>query len=172
MSTEARLERLEQELVVVKRRFRRLAVLGTVLGAAAVTLAWTGGEGVVGPAQEVVRAQRFVLEDVDGTVRGVWNSSEEVTGIGLYDQNEQIRVSLASSATGPQLHLVDDSGIRRVQLAVSETGSALYLYDESNQIRTQIGVGGSKTSDGRTTAYPESSIRLAGPDGELIWVAP
>lgn len=216
MSTEARLERLEMELAASKRRYRRLGILVLGLAAAGVALAWTEGEALSGSAQEVVRAQSFVLEAEDGSVRGLFTLTDSGSRIALGDPDGAVRTQLATTDNGPQLIFSDAtgqmlaalgqigqqstlrmydfagelrlglsvaeeilgmsahdaSGQTRLQLAVTEGGPALDLLDASGQMRTVLGVGSSTTPEGRTTNYPESSIRLVGPDGELIWSAP
>lgn len=58
------------------------------------------------------------------------------------------------------------------QLVVAEAGPALDLRDAEGNPRAQLGAGSAVTPDGTTTTYPESSLRLFGPDGNLIWSAP
>lgn len=47
----------------------------------------------------------------------------------------------------------------------------LQLYDEKG-IRAGLGRGSTSLPDATETHYPESSRRLVGPDGKVVWSGP
>lgn len=94
------------------------------------------------------------------------------TGMLLTDETGFFQVQLAVKDSGPGLALVDEKGHVRAGLSVNEWGPALQFSDEKGQTRAAIGTGETSSPDGATTTYPESSLRLFGPDGGMIWRAP
>jgi hypothetical protein len=45
------------------------------------------------------------------------------------------------------------------------------LSDENGRIRFAVGGTEMVLTDGKTVAYPESSLILFGPDGKILWSA-
>ena len=48
----------------------------------------------------------------------------------------------------------------------------LTFFDESGKGRLTLGVDRTKTPGGKTVSYPESSILLFNPEGNVSWSAP
>jgi hypothetical protein len=120
MTTEERLENLERELAVVKRRNRRL-----LFGAAiclGMIFAWLffSQPGLLGiaqaegpttaPAQDKVRARSFVVQDENGKVRATLTMNKAGPGLVLADENGKTRAVLGEGREGCSLALVDEIG--------------------------------------------------------------
>lgn len=154
MTTEERLEKLEQELSRAKRRSRWLlgAVLlmagGLVVPGVLEMTAFQGRAQGARMAQEM-RANKFVL----------------------VDENGKLHAELAMYKGSPILLLWDGNGTPRAALVVSEHGPSLMLNDEKGNPRFVAGTTSTVTPDGKTIPYPESSLILFGPDGKAIWSA-
>lgn len=148
-----RLDDLEGE----NRRLRRLGA--ALLAACAVVL-------VVGTAMTVVathglaggraavRAQRFVLEDASGHVRGTWGVTEEGTvQLALTDSRSEPRARMSVLEDGsPGLGLVDADGHPRAALGLLADGTiSLVFADPEGHSRAVLGL----------TAAGASSLALA-----------
>ncbi len=103
-----------------------------------------------GAAVKEVRANRFVL----------------------VDENGRTGAMLSVDTDGPRLRLFDEQGRLRINLAVVKDGPRLHLTDKNGKPRAQLGVGRTVSPDGREITYPESSLRLFGPDQTVVWHAP
>ena len=103
-----------------------------------------------GAAVKEVRANRFVL----------------------VDENGRTGAMLSVDTDGPRLRLFDEQGRLRINLAVVKDGPRLDLTDKNGKPRAQLGVGRTVSPDGRGITYPESSLRLFGPDQTVVWQAP
>lgn len=68
--------------------------------------------------------------------------------------------------------LLEWAGTIRATLNAGNDGSALDLFDAEGRSRATVGASETETPDGKTTRWPESSLLLFGPDGELRWSAP
>jgi len=200
METEKRLERLEHELMNMKRRYRRLLVVTGLVAAvmAAVLIATKVGGPVVAFAEtgiaDEVKARRFVLVDEQGDTRALLAVLEDGPALFLIDPQGTPRAMLAILEDGPTLSLTDPQGTPlamldvsegvsalslidpqrtpRATLAVLEDGPTLLFTDLQGQNRAVLGTGSTTTSDGRKTTYPESSLRLYKPDGTVLWMTP
>jgi hypothetical protein len=139
MDTEARLEKLERELCVEKRRTRwLLAVVG--LGFVGV-LAWTlatitstaQAEGAnTGP--KVIRATQFILEGENGKVRAMLLVDKDGSGLFLNDENAKRRVVLSGDKDGPRLDLNgENENLRATLSVVKDVSSGLYLQDKTGR---------------------------------------
>lgn len=119
---------LELRLARVERRYRQLVTAVVVLTVAAVTLAWTG-QAPAREVQEVVRANRFVLEDVEGRTRGVLLITERGPGLVLSNEQGAPRFALNVSDVGAGLVFNDAEGAPRVWLLQDdEHGPSLRLH--------------------------------------------
>lgn len=58
------------------------------------------------------------------------------------------------------------------RLGVIKDEPNIDLMDAKENVRAELGVGGTLTKNGERTTYPESSLRLFDPKGNLIWMAP
>jgi len=66
---------------------------------------------------------------------------------------------------------LDENGTARVAEAVFKDSPVLFLSDEKGKACFVAGKTATETPDGKTIAYPESSLILFGPDGKVIWRA-
>jgi hypothetical protein len=71
-----------------------------------------------------------------------------------------------------EMSLVDEKKQPRIQSRLRDNGAGIYIGDKDGMNRAAIGCAQTKTSDGKTINYPESSILLFGPDGKELWEAP
>ena len=176
MTTEQRREKLERELSRATRcNSWLLAALAVFLGV------WVIGESF-GPetaraqpaaaAFKEIRANRIVVEDKKGKVRVDLSVDKDGPALTLSDDKGNTGVWLNLDKDGPALRLTDDKGNSRVSLNVRKDGTSLALYDEKGQPRAKLGAGSTSSPDGTKTTYPESSLRLFGPKGKMLWSAP
>lgn len=91
-------------------------------------------------------------------------------GLGLYDENEKLRISLLPDV--PVMALYDENDKLRIGLAASKDGPRLDLCDENGKARALLGRGQTTTPDGKVISYPESSLLLFNPEGKVVWQAP
>ena len=122
MTTEERLESLEQELARVKRRTRRLLQGVVCLFATgcvfAVLISTMGSAKAQG--EKVIRANKFVVEDQNGKTRVLLSVTNDGPSLSLSDQNEKIRTQLcAEKETG--LTIFDQNGKGRAIVGTSKT---------------------------------------------------
>jgi len=114
----ARLEKVERDLRVAKRRTRWLMV-GVGLATVGLVLGWTMANSTATAqtqAPKVIRANYFILED----------------------ENGKSRAELTVIAGGPTLVLSDERGNDPAALSVSRGGPRVSLLDENGKsIRTQ-----------------------------------
>jgi hypothetical protein len=219
MTIEDRLENMERELGLVKRRNRWL--LGAILLVAGglivpavfettVFRAWAQGSGT---AKEI-RARSIFIEDENGTARVALSAGKDLSGLMLWDENGKLRAGLSTTKDGPRLELFDENGNTSAKLAAltdglglwlwdqkkgcavlgktkdgtllslcdgngkpraglstTKDGPSLELYDENGNGRFMAGIITMISPEGKTVAYPESSLILFGPDGKIIWSA-
>jgi hypothetical protein len=111
---------------------------------------------------------KMALYDESGKSCAALNFFEDEPRLTLGDENGKIRVWLSLVKGCPVLNLYDQNGKRRTGLSAAP---GLALWDEKGQIRFAAGKAGTKSPDGKTIEYPESSLILFGPDGKVIWSA-
>lgn len=111
------------------------------------------------------------LVDENGKMRAVLNALKDGPCLGLGNENGEVRAALSMFEDGPHLALFDENGKTRAGLNVGKDGPHLNLYDENEKIRFMAGKTATTTPEGKTIAYPESSLVLFGPDGTAIWSA-
>jgi hypothetical protein len=141
-----RLKALEQEAEKLRGRVRLLGVgLFTALGLSVVAAFWPGvlsvGAGL--GKMEVLRVQRLVLEDAEGTARGEWRVDEEGNSrFTLLDRQGRTRLSLAVLSGGsPGLSLIDMDGQRRAALGLlPDQTTNLAFADVAGQTRVVLGL--------------------------------
>jgi len=118
MTTEERLEKLERELSAAKRRNRwLLTIVGlTIVG---VGLAWTltkttptaQAQGpATNPAKTVIRANEFILEDVDGKPRACLSADKGMPTLVLWGKKDKGCVVLTIGKNGPMLSMSGKKG--------------------------------------------------------------
>jgi hypothetical protein len=144
MSTEERLERLEREVLMAKRRTRwLLAAVG--LGVVALALAWTLAN-TTSTAQgsnselKMVSANGFVLQDETGKPRARLTVLKGGPMLSLLDANGTLRAMLTVDKEGAGLALGDETGKTRARLTVDTSGPGLGLLDENGKPRLTLGV--------------------------------
>lgn len=112
MTTEERLQKLEQELAKSKRRTRCMMGGVTLSVLCALTIAATPGD------RRVITAHTF----------------------NVVDDNGKIRASLEVAEGGPLLLMQDDNGMPRVVLSAFKDGPNLTTQDTNGIIRTSLGL--------------------------------
>ena len=199
MTVEERLKTLEREqgetnaeLGRAKRRVRRLLIAGAfALACFAVLLAvWACMPEAHAQARarvlQEVRARNFVLVDEKGKRRaGLGIDKDGVVGLGLYDENGELRVALCLGED-PGLTLSDENGQTRAGLGLSEDGPMLILLGRRGKPRASLSVskrGAARAGLCLTDANdkPRATLGLSedGPvlglldeNGNAIWKAP
>ncbi len=176
MTIEERLENMEREMGRVRRRNRWLlgtilvVVGGLIVPAVLETTAFRARAQVAGTAKQI-RANDFVLEDQNGETRAILGVGKYGPSLTLYDENGKARAELGMFKNGPSLNLYDEKCNPRGMLAMIKDRPGLLLFDENRNLRFAAGKAEIETPDGKTIAYPESSLILFGPDGKVIWSA-
>jgi hypothetical protein len=159
-----------------QRRTSRLMSVGfAVVGAGLLGLGWTTSRiihllpdvrigGVSGREYRTVEAERFVLRDPLGQVRGTWTESEGTVSFQLIDrEGEVVRLFLGSSPRDGGLGMADENGATRIRLGYSEEGSEIGILDSSGVARAVIGLG--RDDDGTVSSY----VRLLDEEGDVSW---
>ncbi len=160
MTTEQRIEKLENELICAKRR-SGILLAGVCLLVVFLTLNWTG-LGRLTPAyaqnttSKEVRAKKFIVEDENGNTRAMLAVSKDISVLKLYDKNGKIRAGMVESGLflndenencrgllallkdGPFLVLNDENGETRAGLCMSKDGSVMEFYGENGKIRAKL----------------------------------
>ena len=140
MTTEERLNHMEQELAAAKRRNRWLmAIVGiAVVGLAAAWLVKEAANPALAeeaakvpkPAQ-VIRATAFVLVDAKGRERGKFELLPEGPVLYLTDENGKGGFTLDVDENGPTLRMYGKNSKGSVGLVVDENGPSLRMYGEN-----------------------------------------
>ncbi|MGA8145116.1 MAG: hypothetical protein WB987_14615 [Candidatus Acidiferrales bacterium] len=164
-------------------------------GGIAILVAFSGlvAMGQSAPTPKVVEAQKFVLKDADGIVRGwlgVYAAGSELT---LGNVNKQPQMRLLVSEDGSDLHffgshnggmtlgvtfgkptiaIAGSDGNGGAGIAFSEAGPSLTVNDR-NGFSAVVGATQLK-AQARSDAHPTSaaSIALLDKDKNVIWQAP
>jgi hypothetical protein len=141
------------------------------------------------------RSTGLHLLDENGKPRVELGALRDDPGMYLYDETGRTRASLLTTKDGPRLTLSDEKGKGRVELgalrdapalllfdgagdrsramlSVGAAGAVLGLFDGAGKARASLGATPTKTPQGTTITYPESSLSLFDPDGKVIWHAP
>ena len=141
MTTEERLEKMEQELAQAKRLVRRF-VIAALACVGVLVVGWAGVLQTT--AQEKaqvlpeVRARNFVLVDENGKMRAGLTVLKYGPGLNLIDENGKIRAQLGVGMNGPGLFLLDENGKGRTQLIAGMNGPELFLLDENGKTRAGL----------------------------------
>jgi len=165
MTTEERLEKLEQELSAAKRRARwLLAGVAVCLGVGLAAWAFRPQAATAQPAPgnlNDIRARRIILEDDNGKPRLVLGAKEGA-GLALTDENGKPRAMLFMTKDGVRLSLSDENNQERAALAVTKDGPGLALYDQNGKTRATLAFA-IKTGAG---------LVLVDESGKVVWGAP
>lgn len=90
----------------------------------------------------------------------------------IYNNNNQPNLMLSARKEGPVLVMNDKNGKMRLWLNMGDVGPQVVLMGENEEDRAVFGATQTKSKDGKTIIYPESSLILFGPDGPALWSAP
>lgn len=189
MSTEERLENLENELARRKQRGRWLAAAVVVAVAATVCLGLAHQD-----QNRTIRAGAFVLLDEKGQVRGRLAGLGDGPGLSLYDETGRTRAIITVSKDDSWLTLFDAKGNRGVKMAVTplgpyQSGSWIRLCDDSGDPRALLCVTGAESrypGEAFLTLFDENGgrgakiaatrrgpwVRLCDESGKPVWSAP
>ena len=152
----------DERLAKLERSVRRLYGLSGMLALLAVALlAWQ-----LLPIHRVVEAERFVVRDRAGRVRGelgLW--SDGSIALRLNNQKEKARTLLKLDAEGhAMLRLTDPRGVNRAELALEGDGDpALYLTGPKGSVRTLVRV---------TSAAEPHALMVRDSASAMTWAAP
>ncbi|MGH8856752.1 MAG: hypothetical protein ACREXG_01785 [Polaromonas sp.] len=134
-----RVDRLERE----NQRWKRIAVLSIiVLGAAAVM-----GQALRGPT--ALEAQKFVLKDSSGRVRGVWGA-----------QDPPYPTDQVSARYGLHLYAADGRKIGAWGERLGSTGSVLELHDQRTASAAYLSAGSAQIGTGEHAFRAAASLDL------------
>ena len=144
-------DRLNAQIARLQRAHRRRGWMnGVLMVGLAGSLAMSGAiifdpelvRGLTDVGSEV-RAHRFVLEDDDGMLRGLWQFDEEGTvRLSIHDAAGHARMNLAVLPDGaPGISFADEADRRRVVLGLlPDQTSTLVFADGSGIPRAVLGV--------------------------------
>lgn len=114
----------------------------------------------------------LTLADENGKIRAMLVVTKDGPRLALWDENDKIRAMLNVTKLGPHLALWDENDKLRAWLDVDKDGPRLTLRDEKGTGRASLGASQTKTRDGKTITYPESTLLLCDAEGKVLWVAP
>ena len=161
MTNNERFERMERQLARV--RWFNCCLITCIVLALAVWLilktfnpetAWAQS------APKEIRANKFVLEDQDGTTRAQLAIDLNGSMLFLHDENGNIRAALIATSDGPAL-VLREKGKTRAELGVLKDTPQLVLLDENGKPRTALSVD----KDG-------PKLGLFEKNGKPIWEVP
>ena len=137
MTTDERMEKMEGQLARV-RWFNRCLIACIVLSLGVWFILKTFGPESAWAQSDakVLRANNFVLEDMNGKPRASLVVGEDGPSLLLIDENGKPRAMLAVLKDGPMLSLLDENGKPRVALAVFKEGPKMVMLDENSKART------------------------------------
>ena len=102
LTLEQRMEKLEKELALSRRRFRYL-LAGVIALALAAIICWKPMETRATGEPTEIRAKSFLLIDDKGGMRGAWLVASDGPELDLFDENgtQIAQFSATSATTGP-----------------------------------------------------------------------
>jgi len=112
------------------------------------------------------------LSDETGQLRAGMMVYDHGPGLLFADTKGKVRSELTMFNDKPRLRFEDEKGNGRVQLSLRSDGPRLSLYGKNKKCRAVLGSTRADNSDGKIVTYPESSLLLFDPNGEVIWQAP
>jgi len=162
MTTDERMERMEEQIARV--RWLNRCLVTCVL----VALALWGLTQTLGPetawaqsGAKEIRANKFVLEDENGKVRGELSMGKDGPSLALFDENAKPRALLMVGKGMEALSLWDENGKHRGGMAVGEDGPAVTLTDKSGIPRAILSV-----------LKDHPTLNLMDESGKRVWKAP
>jgi hypothetical protein len=129
----ATLQQRVDSLEMANRRLRIGGLIALVLLGIGCTLAQR--------SPRTLEADRFILRDAKGDIRGGLTVGPNGPALELYDSNRTLRLTLSISKGIPGLTLKDANGTGTVVLADVPSGPGLVLYDRAGNPRAQFDVG-------------------------------
>jgi hypothetical protein len=148
---------IRSRMDAVERNSRRVRRLGTfmmiavavLLGVMTAIIVMAARRGLGGPVAPVAEANRFVIRDAQGRVRGVWGVTKDGGAhIVMSDSmgRERLRLQVLSDGSSG-LALVDSANRSRVVLAaLPDQTATLVLADRAGRTRTVLGLNASGAS--------------------------
>jgi len=107
---EPTMETLARRLDRVERENRRLKRSG-VVALAVIAAVGLMGQATKGKVAKVIEAEKFIVRDASGKVRGVLGAHEDTVVFGLYDMQEKTRLVLFMGPDGsPGIAVYDRRG--------------------------------------------------------------
>lgn len=130
----------------------------------------SGAKGNMGASLAVGKdGPSLNLSDINGRPRVSLSLVKDATVLTLWDEgNETGSLRVGADGSGLELSFNDH---QQAWLGVRKDGPGLELFDKKDNLRLVAGKAELTTPDGKTIAYPESSLILFGPDGKVIWSA-
>lgn len=119
-----RLERVERELLAMRRSYGRLRA--SVVGLLALLIV-AGTMGATNQRERVVRANRVVLFDGNNRERGILEMGTAGPRLALYDEEGKLRVELVGANTAPRIRLRHANGADAVQVLAGEDSVELRM---------------------------------------------
>jgi hypothetical protein len=180
-STTSLIERVER----LERQNRRMKQAGAAVLVVAAVLFLMGQAAPL----RTVEANKFVLTDSDGRVRGVLSTNEQNAMLQLFDVNGQLRSWMplgglvfhdnsgsakAAVSTNNEEAMIDLHGRSRsvATIGVDANGPAVILADKDG-FQATVGATDLVTpSTGETYKRTTASIALSNKDKKVLWKAP
>jgi hypothetical protein len=192
MTTEERLEALEQGLARTKKRTQWLLAGSILVLAGSIVLCGKAAgtsEAQAQPARgtpKEIRANEFIVVDENGKTRARLGASKDGTVLVMYDENSTGRTWLGAGKNKddkPGLFLCDDNGAVRAALAVPKEGPGLALSDKDGTVRAWLAADKDSTGlalcdkNGKLRAWltpdkDNARLGLLSENGKAIWQAP
>jgi len=161
-----------KKFVVVDANGETRAILGQYPHGSSLRLCDENGERRVILSQYSDGSNSLRLHDENGKVRAVLSQSPSGPNLALFDENENARAVFGKYSQGPMLALFDENGEIRADLSQNSKGSGLSLLDANGGTGVLLRTAQTTTPDRKTTTYPESSLLMCDPNGDVIWSAP
>jgi len=186
MSTDERIEKMERQLARM-RWFNRclIACIVLSLGVWFIEKTFTAKTAWAGSGVKEIRANRFILEDDEGTVRARLGVDADGPALSLLDKNGKSRAVLSVDKDVSGLRLRDENSKPLAVLSMKKDGAKLSLWDKNEVIRAMLSVdvdkdvpwlalfdenGETRVGMGVTKEGP--GLALCDENGKMIWKAP
>lgn len=139
----ARLRRIEENMLKLERQNLRYRTVGSLLAVLAVTLVIMG-QSNASKSGTIIEAEKFVLRDKNGVVRGALTvqTADGTAALALADKTGKAVIELGAKNNGATgLIFADSSGRTRVALGVKGGNSPDFgLADANGVLRIATGI--------------------------------
>ncbi|MBF0547426.1 MAG: hypothetical protein HQM08_23495 [Candidatus Riflebacteria bacterium] len=125
MQIEERITALERQNKRLKRLFFFIVIL---IGGFVV-------QGEISATSKIIEAEKFVLKNKQGKVRGVWENHESMTVLAMFDDSGVNRITAGLSNTDESLTFCDASGSPRIKFSFADGDSGIFVFDGNKKIR-------------------------------------